>query len=160
MRLQQSKSDIEHTIIVNDEVFLLNRFQKEVYYAYKHNETISISAPTSAGKSYILCTLLLEELTEGNKNIVYVVPTRALISQVEADLKALLRQYNLENQTNITTVPPQEDILDKKSNVFILRRNVFIGFYMGILIVKLIFLLLMKLRKLKMGIGEFCFNKK
>lgn len=123
MRLQQSKSDIEHTIIVNDEVFLLNRFQKEVYYAYKHNETISISAPTSAGKSYILCTLLLEELTEGNKNIVYVVPTRALISQVEADLKALLRQYNLENQTNITTVPPQEDILDKKSNVFIFTQE-------------------------------------
>lgn len=123
LRLQQSKSDIEHTIIVNDEVFLLNRFQKEVYYAYKHNETISISAPTSAGKSYILCTLLLEELTEGNKNIVYVVPTRALISQVEADLKALLRQYNLENQTNITTVPPQEDILDKKSNVFIFTQE-------------------------------------
>lgn len=123
LRLQQSKSDIEHTIIVNDEVFLLNRFQKEVYYAYKHNETISISAPTSAGKSYILCALLLEELTEGNKNIVYVVPTRALISQVEADLKALLRQYNLENQTNITTVPPQEDILDKKSNVFIFTQE-------------------------------------
>ena len=123
LRLQQSKSDIEHSIIVNDEVFLLNRFQKEVYYAYKHNETISISAPTSAGKSYILCTLLLEELTEGNKNIVYVVPTRALISQVEADLKALLRQYNLENQTNITTVPPQEDILDKKSNVFIFTQE-------------------------------------
>ena len=123
LRLQQSKSDIEHTIIVNDEVFLLNRFQKEVYYAYKHNETISISAPTSAGKSYILCTLLLEELTESNKNIVYVVPTRALISQVEADLKALLRQYNLENQTNITTVPPQEDILDEKSNIFIFTQE-------------------------------------
>lgn len=47
----------------------------------------------------------------------------ALISQVEADLKALLRQYNLENQTNITTVPPQEDILDKKSNVFIFTQE-------------------------------------
>ena len=77
LKLQQNKSDIEHAIIVNDDIFLLNKFQKEVYSAYKHNETISISAPTSAGKSYILCTLLLEELTEGNKNIVYVVPTRA-----------------------------------------------------------------------------------
>lgn len=111
LKLQQNKSDIEHSIIVNDEVFLLNKFQREVYSAYQHNETISISAPTSAGKSYILCTLLLEELIEGNKNIVYVVPTRALISQVESDLKVLLKQYNIDNQANVTTVPPQEDII-------------------------------------------------
>lgn len=123
LKLQQSKSDIEHTIIVNDDVFLLNKFQKEVYFAYKHNETISISAPTSAGKSYILCTLLLEELTVGNKNVVYVVPTRALISQVETDLKLLLKQYNLEAQTNVTTVPPQEDIVDNKSNIFVFTQE-------------------------------------
>lgn len=123
LRVQQSKSDIEHTIIINDKIFLLNRFQKEVYSAYKHNETISISAPTSAGKSYILCTLLLEELTEGNKNIVYVVPTRALISQVETDLRALLKQYNLESQTNVTTVPPQDDVDIEKSNIFVFTQE-------------------------------------
>ena len=123
LKLQQNKSDIEHAIIVNDDIFLLNKFQKEVYSAYKHNETISISAPTSAGKSYILCTLLLEELTEGNKNIVYVVPTRALISQVESDLKALLKQYNLENLTNVTTVPPQEEIIEEKSNIFVFTQE-------------------------------------
>lgn len=123
LRVQQSNSDIEHTIIVNDKIFLLNRFQKEVYSAYKHNETISISAPTSAGKSYILCTLLLEELTEGHKNIVYVVPTRALISQVETDLRALLKQYNLESQTNVTTVPPQEDVDIEKSNIFVFTQE-------------------------------------
>ncbi len=123
LRVQQSKSDIEHTIVINDKIFLLNRFQKEVYSAYKHNETISISAPTSAGKSYILCTLLLEELTEGNKNIVYVVPTRALISQVETDLRALLKQYNLESQTNVTTVPPQDDVDIEKSNIFVFTQE-------------------------------------
>lgn len=123
LRVQQSKSNIEHTIIINDKIFLLNRFQKEVYSAYKHNETISISAPTSAGKSYILCTLLLEELTEGNKNIVYVVPTRALISQVETDLRALLKQYNLESQTNVTTVPPQDDVDIEKSNIFVFTQE-------------------------------------
>lgn len=123
LKLQQNKSDIEHSIIVNDEVFLLNKFQREVYSAYQHNETISISAPTSAGKSYILCTLLLEELIEGNKNIVYVVPTRALISQVESDLKVLLKQYNIDNQANVTTVPPQEDIIEDKSNIFVFTQE-------------------------------------
>ena len=123
LKLQQSEIDIEHSIVVNNNVFLLNKFQKEVYSAYKQNETISISAPTSAGKSYILCTLLLEELTKGRRTIVYIVPTRALISQVENDLKALLRKYNLLDQTSVTTVPPQEDIIDTKSHIYIFTQE-------------------------------------
>ncbi|MBO5809456.1 MAG: DEAD/DEAH box helicase [Methanobrevibacter sp.] len=123
LKLQQCKSDYEHTIIINEDIITLNRFQKEVYAAHKSNETISISAPTSAGKSYILCTLILEELSKGNKNIVYVVPTRALISQVEADLRALLKQYNLEAQTNITTVPPQDVINTEISNVYVFTQE-------------------------------------
>lgn len=123
LKLQQCKSDYEHTIVVNEDIITLNRFQKEVYAAHKDNETISISAPTSAGKSYILCTLILEELSKGYKNIVYVVPTRALISQVEADLRALLRQYHLETKTNITTVPPQEEVNAEISNVFVFTQE-------------------------------------
>lgn len=114
----------------------MNKFQREVYSAYQHNETISISAPTSAGKSYILCTLLLEELIEGNKNIVYVVPTRALISQVESDLKVLLKQYNIDNQANVTTVPPQEDIIEDKSNIFVFTQERLHWFLYGGLITK------------------------
>ena len=123
LKLQQCKSDYEHTIVVNEDIITLNRFQKEVYAAYKDNETISISAPTSAGKSYILCTLILEELSKGNKNVVYVVPTRALISQIEADLRALLKQYHLESQANVTTVPPQENINSEISNIFIFTQE-------------------------------------
>lgn len=62
-------------------------------------------------------------MTEGNKNIVYVVPTRALISQVETDLRALLKQYNLESQTNVTTVPPQDDVDIEKSNIFVFTQE-------------------------------------
>lgn len=123
LKLQQCKSDYEHTIVVNENTITLNRFQKEVYTAYKSNETISISAPTSAGKSYILCTLILEELSKGYKNIVYVVPTRALISQVETDLRTLLKQYHLVSQINITTVPPQENINKEASNVFVFTQE-------------------------------------
>lgn len=123
LKLQQCKSDLEHSIIINDKIFSLNKFQKEVYSAYKHNETISISAPTSAGKSYILCTLLLDELNGSQKNIVYVVPTRALISQVESDLKILLKQFDMDIQTNVTTVPPQEKLADDKSNVFVFTQE-------------------------------------
>jgi superfamily II DNA/RNA helicase len=123
LKLQQYKSDFEHTVIIKDQFISLNRFQKEVYEAHKNNETISISAPTSAGKSYILCAILLEELLDENKNIVYVVPTRALISQVETDLRKLIKENQLEQIVNISTVPPQEDFEQNKSNVFVFTQE-------------------------------------
>ena len=123
LKLQQYRTDFGQTIFIKDKLLFLNRFQKEVYEAHKNNETISISAPTSAGKSYILCNILLEELLDTNKNIVYLVPTRALISQIEADLKKLIKEYQIESSVNITTVPPQENIDENKSNVFVFTQE-------------------------------------
>ena len=122
-KLQKYKSDFEHSIQINDELIFLNRFQKDVYEVHKSHETISISAPTSAGKSFILCTILLEELLDGNKNIVYLVPTRALISQVEADLRKLIKKNQMEQAVNISTVPPQEELESGKSNVFVFTQE-------------------------------------
>lgn len=66
-RLQKQKTDFENSILLNNELLRLNRFQKDVYEIQKVNDTISISAPTSAGKSFILCTILLETLLEKKK---------------------------------------------------------------------------------------------
>ena len=123
LKLQKYQTDFEHTIFIKDQPVSLNRFQKSVYDVYQKNETISISAPTSAGKSFILCTILLEELLEGNKNIVYLVPTRALISQVETDLRKLIKKNQLEQTVNISTVPPQDDFEQNRSNVFIFTQE-------------------------------------
>lgn len=132
LKLQQYKSNFEHTVVIKDRFISLNRFQKEVYEAHKNNETISISAPTSAGKSFILCAILLEELLlEGNKNIIYVVPTRALISQVESDLRKLIKEYQLGQTVNISTVPPQEDFEQNKSNVFVFTQERLHWFLIG-----------------------------
>ena len=123
LKLQQYQSEFEHTIIIENELIFLNRFQKEVYEACKNNETISISAPTSAGKSYILCTILLEHILSQKSNVIYVVPTRALISQVELDLRKLVKKYQLELTVNITTVPPQKGFDSTKSNIFIFTQE-------------------------------------
>ncbi|NDV96493.1 DEAD/DEAH box helicase [Dysgonomonas sp. 521] len=131
LKIQKYKSDFEHSILINNQLISLNRFQKDVYDAHTNNGTISISAPTSAGKSFILCTILLEELLDGNKNIVYLVPTRALISQVEADLRGLVKKNKMEEKVNISTVPPQEDIDRNKSNVFVFTQERLHWFLIG-----------------------------
>lgn len=120
-KLQTVKTEIENSILINNELLKLNKFQKKVHDVYENFETISISAPTSAGKSFILCTILIEELINSKKNIVYVVPTRALISQVEFDLKELFKKHKIIN-VNLSTVPQSEIDIDF-SNIFVFTQE-------------------------------------
>ncbi|WP_445453167.1 DEAD/DEAH box helicase [Flavobacterium sp. 25HG05S-40] len=120
-KLQTINTEIDNSIFINGKLLSLNKFQKNVHDSYENFETISISAPTSAGKSFILCNILIEEITKGKKNIVYLVPTRALISQVEADLKDLVKKYEINN-VNISTVP-QNELEEDCSNIFIFTQE-------------------------------------
>lgn len=151
LKMQKLKSDFEHSIFINDRLISLNRFQKNVYDAHLNNETISISAPTSAGKSFILCNILLEELLEGIKNIVYIVPTRALISQVEADLRKLVKENQLEQSVNISTVPPQDEIDPNKSNVFVFTQERLHWFLINCQIIPLHLLIIDEAHKIEDG---------
>ncbi len=87
LKLQNEKLSFDSSIILDETVIQLNHFQNDVYTCQLQNDVISISAPTSAGKSFILCNILIEKLLKRQINIIYIVPTRALISQVESDLR-------------------------------------------------------------------------
>lgn len=110
VKLSAIRADIETSIYLNGQALLLNRFQKRVYDSYLENEAISISAPTSSGKSFILCNIVLEEISKNSQTIVYLVPTRALISQVELDLTNLFIENDIRN-INVSTVPLSTDEL-------------------------------------------------
>ncbi|PQJ15945.1 DEAD/DEAH box helicase [Aureicoccus marinus] len=120
-KLLSNKVNIQNSVLVNSKVVSFNKFQKKVYDASKEKRTLSISAPTSAGKSYILYQLLLEELTEPKKTIIYLVPTRALISQVEEDLRLLIETNQLKN-INLTSVPHQE-ISEANKNLYVFTQE-------------------------------------
>ncbi|RZK12029.1 MAG: DEAD/DEAH box helicase [Flavobacterium sp.] len=121
LKLQKLRSDFENSITLGDQTISLNKFQTRVHNSYLENDAISISAPTSSGKSFILCSIIIEELLKGNRNIVYLVPTRALIAQVEDDLRKLLDKYRLSS-VNLTTVP-QYDTIQYDSNVFVFTQE-------------------------------------
>lgn len=124
-KLTVNKTLFENSIIQCDkDVINLNKFQKDVYEKYKHNDAISISAPTSAGKSFVLCKILLEELLSSTKNIIYLVPTRALISQVEKDLRELISTNDIRERVVVSTVPPLYTDIDRdKSNVYVFTQE-------------------------------------
>src|SRR5690606_35519459 len=123
IKMNINKWKFENSIVLDDEILELNRFQNDVYKSAKQFDAISISAPTSAGKSFILCSVIIDELLKGQRSIIYVVPTRALISQVESDLREPLLKYKLN--VNLSTVPQDisEGQTSSLSNVLIFTQE-------------------------------------
>lgn len=102
----------------------INKFQYDVIEKNYNTQLLSISAPTSAGKSYILLNIIKDTLmNKAQTTIVYVVPTRALISQVEADIRKKLRMPEFHD-VFITSMPIMDELLEGyDKRIFILTQE-------------------------------------
>ncbi|MBI3179499.1 MAG: DEAD/DEAH box helicase [Deltaproteobacteria bacterium] len=105
-RLDFERRSIEQSIVVQGDTPLrVNRFQKHLWNAVRSHGWISVSAPTSAGKSFILARWICELMRESEvATVVYLVPTRALISQVERDLRDLFARTGLAD-VSVSALP-------------------------------------------------------
>lgn len=101
------KQEIDNAIwLQNGNRIDANNFQKSFWDALNNFQRISISAPTSAGKSYLVKQWLLEKISEKELiSIVYLVPTRALISEVELDFQKALSKDIKSSNVAVTSFP-------------------------------------------------------
>jgi hypothetical protein len=77
---------------------LLTDFQIRLTDTLRRSKAVSVSAPTSAGKSFVLAHDILTTISEQRGVVlVYLVPTRALIQQVTNDLLTLFREAKLDD---------------------------------------------------------------
>ncbi|TDU21728.1 DEAD/DEAH box helicase [Arthrobacter sp. JUb115] len=91
LRLDAGTRVSELTIDLVGVSFVLNTFQKEFWDAAQQLGWLSISAPTSAGKSFIVQAWIKERLAQDPEiKIVYLAPTRALIEEVGTGLRTEL----------------------------------------------------------------------
>lgn len=99
--LERATREIENSVTNfegND--IALTDFQYKLFDALGRYPSVSVSAPTSAGKSFVMGLDLVRRLKKGEPAcIVYLVPTRALIREVAFKLREHLRNVGL------TTVP-------------------------------------------------------
>lgn len=109
LKFEINKLKLSNSVEVGDRVILLNKFQKDVFHKATGNSALSISAPTSSGKSFVLYQLLLSRIRT-YKNIIYIVPTRSLVDQVENDLNDLVDEYNLTDVV-VCSVPRLQESL-------------------------------------------------
>lgn len=126
LRAAWLRREMEHLVVVGEGHELsLNRFQRDVWHATNTTQILSITAPTSTGKSFLLCQWLAEYFRDNPKAfVVYLVPTRALIQQVENDL----RQEFAESETvlpaiNVSSLPMASSVRDDTANVMVLTQE-------------------------------------
>lgn len=84
---------------------ITNPFQREFWNAVSDARWVSVSAPTSTGKSFIVRQWLAERLEHGPLAAAYLVPSRALIDEVS---KGLRKEFGPD--VPIYTLPWQDGI--------------------------------------------------
>lgn len=86
-------------------------FQERIWDALAQQGDAALSAPTSAGKSFVLVRWLAQSLLSSDPGgvVAYVVPSRALINQVSRNIADILLKYDV--RPRIVTLPTlyQED---------------------------------------------------
>ncbi|MGO4323036.1 DEAD/DEAH box helicase [Pseudomonas sp. KB_12] len=103
---------------------LLTNFQYKLFTSLTAERSLSVSAPTSAGKSFVLNMDLLRRLSsQTDKCIVYIVPTRALISEVTSRIRSTVRHQGLSDVIIRSAPFPLESHLKSKSVVYVLTQE-------------------------------------
>ncbi|UUC44132.1 DEAD/DEAH box helicase [Flavobacterium cerinum] len=94
-------------ITVAEKRFLVSDFQKEIWDTIDENNVVGISAPTSAGKSFIILLKAIDLILKKEGLVIYIVPTLSLVSQVMMDFRKALDDfdidYSIESTFNIAT---------------------------------------------------------
>jgi hypothetical protein len=111
---------LKHEIFVQDKSFLVTGFQKKVWDKLATYKLLGISAPTSAGKSFIIILKAIDLILKHDGNIIYIVPTLSLVSQVSADFNSQLKAFGLSDYRISTTYNVQEA---DKNKIYVLTQE-------------------------------------
>lgn len=114
--ISTSINQLNNEIVIQDKIFLLTDFQKNIYEKCSISKFIGISAPTSAGKSFIILLKSIDNILREGGNIVYVVPTLSLITQVVNDFHEKLKEFKIINYTILTNYSND----DNKNKIYVL----------------------------------------
>ncbi len=105
--VDQIRRDIRSELNTIDQIeFPLTDYQRTLWDDLVSDNDVITSAPTSAGKTYIILHYLIDEIARSESAFVaIVVPTRALISEVARKIYEISKFKTIEESIEICTVP-------------------------------------------------------
>lgn len=106
-----------NTVQIGERSSTLTDLQKEVWDAAWGGASLALSAPTSSGKSFVFVGYIEKvKRARPDTNIVYLVPSRALISQVADDL----REGGIDESFGVATVPIEAPSSNRGTPIYVL----------------------------------------
>ena len=87
----------KNEVLVADNKILLTDFQKKIWDKMDENKLIGISAPTSAGKSFVILQKIIDRLSREDFDVVYIVPTLSLVNQVTEDFHHEIKRLKISD---------------------------------------------------------------
>lgn len=124
LRLRQAARRRENTVSVVGQEIVFTDFQADVWWRLHEHQFVNVSAPTSAGKSFLVQMYLLDELARSKrlKCMVYVVPSRSLIYEVQTSLTQALRR--LSDKVVVSSVPRiDEELHASRHLIFVVTQE-------------------------------------
>ena len=111
------------TVSLSGTDFQLTDFQHRLWNGLIAQRRIALSAPTSAGKSFVLQGYLAHLMASGEPlRVAYIVPTRALIAQVADDLIELFRNSKIQ-PPSIVSVPLDPDAKLEDRAIYVMTQE-------------------------------------
>lgn len=118
--LQQRISRELNAVTIGNQRFSLTDYQKDVWNSLSKFKALAVSAPTSAGKSFLVIEHMCRQVVQSDYFVaVYIAPTRALLSEVHQTVAARLKEIG---DVRISVVP-SANLEKKPKQVFILTQE-------------------------------------
>ena len=128
LRVETQRRRLENSVLVHStgQQLPVNSFQR-IFWSEANSEVtwLSASAPTASGKTFLVSKWVVDTVARGVARVViYLAPTRALVSEVEGGLSEVLANAsNIE----VTSLPLREKYLSAmtggKRTVFVLTQE-------------------------------------
>jgi hypothetical protein len=104
-------------------VLTLTDFQRRLWDALANGKSATVTAPTSAGKSFALQFFLASQLIKQNNFIgLYIVPTRSLIHQVSVAIRDFLDELG-GRDVPVLTIPQAPADTGMESGIYVLTQE-------------------------------------
>lgn len=129
LRIEDQRRQLESSVLLeaSGERLAVNDFQLKFWSAAADDKAwLSASAPTASGKTFLVLKWLVDSLGTGKvQRAVYLAPTRALVSEIEASLTQIISQSDLDAE--VTSLPSAQKYSaatkDSKKCVFVFTQE-------------------------------------
>ena len=109
-RIELTRNRLKNSVVLeaSGNLMEVNAFQRAFWIGAQDDKGwLSASAPTASGKTFLVLQWLLDQVqSQRARMVVYLAPTRALVSETEVNLKKVLREAGLgAEQIRVSSLP-------------------------------------------------------